>query len=399
MCFCILYQWLLPASGQSSETLSIDSLQQNKTPASTEIDFLFQYYDQDGNHSAVTGGVGTEKLSDYDSKIRINVVLDSISRLKLHGGVNVYTSASTDRIDPVISSASSEDIQAQLYVDWEEDPSDKNYRYGLGVGGATESDYLSGSLSGFIAWNNPQRGHEFQINTQLFFDRWQLFFPDELRGTSEARVATDRRNAYNLGLSFSQVIRRRWQASLSSDLHFQHGLLSTPFHRVYLAGEQRARLERFPATRWRIPLGLKVHQYWGDFIINRWYYRYYWDSFAIQAHTAQWTLAFKLGKAITLSPSFRYHSQSASRYFAPFQTHSPDADFYTSDFDLSAFQSTQWGIGIRYAPLYGIGRWKYHQQQGLGLFKSAAFRLLWYRRSDGLRAFAFGLHFSFELVK
>ena len=33
-----------------------DSIFSKKTVKSTQIDILFSYYDQDGNHSAVTGG-------------------------------------------------------------------------------------------------------------------------------------------------------------------------------------------------------------------------------------------------------------------------------------------------------------------------------------------------------
>lgn len=362
----------------------------------TEIDFLFHYYDQDGNNSAVTGGVGTEELNDYDSKIKLKIPLDSISQLKIYGGVNVYTSASTDRIDRVISSASKEDIQAQLNVDWEEAPLAKRYRYGITMGGATESDYLSASFGGFIAWPSKDNSREWQINTRLFFDRWQLFFPDELRGTPEATVATDRRNDFQLGLNLNQIINQRLQFSLGTDLSFQQGLLSTPFHRVYLAGGGPARLERFPSSRFKIPIGLRLHYFLGDFIISRLYYRYYWDTFRIRSHSSQLEIAFKLRYGLTLSPAYRFHQQRASIYFAPFREHTADAIFYTSDFDLSSFTSQQWALGIKYAPVYGLGRWRYKKGRSLGTFKSWEWRLARYRRSDGLRAFVLSTALSFR---
>lgn len=362
----------------------------------TEVDFLFHYYDQDGQHSAVTGGVGTEELNDYDTKIKLKIPLDSISQLKIYGGVNVYTSASTDRIDRVISSASKEDIQAQLNVYWEEAPQAKKYRYGISMGGATESDYLSGSIGGFLAWGPSNKGREWQINTQLFFDRWQLFFPDELRGTPEATVATDRRNDFQLGLNLSQIITKRLQASIGTDLSFQQGLLSTPFHRVYLNGNGPARLERFPSTRFKIPLGLRLHYFLGDLVISRFYYRYYWDTFRLRSHSTQLELAFKLGQTFTLSPAYRFHQQRASIYFAPFREHSGDAVFYTSDFDLSTFTSQQWALGLKYAPIYGLGRWRYKKGKSLGTFKSWECRVARYRRSDGLQAFVVSTALSFR---
>ncbi len=38
---------------------------------SAEIDFLSSYYNQDGKHAAVSGGLGSEKLSDLASSITV----------------------------------------------------------------------------------------------------------------------------------------------------------------------------------------------------------------------------------------------------------------------------------------------------------------------------------------
>src|SRR5690348_2728078 len=69
-----------------------------------EINFVSGYYHQDGNNSAVTGGIGTEKLTDfantfelklskYDRRLRKQI-------LTLGLGVDHYSSASSDKIDP-----------------------------------------------------------------------------------------------------------------------------------------------------------------------------------------------------------------------------------------------------------------------------------------------------------
>ncbi len=392
--------FLLPflAFSQSMES-SMDSLLVKPQEQSTEVDFLFHYYDQDGNNSAVTGGTGTEKLNDYDSKIQIKVALDSVSQLKINGGINFYTSASTDRIDRVISSASKEDIQAQLNVAWEEAPVDKKYRYGLNMGGATESDYLSGTLGAFIAWKSKDQSREWLVNSQVFFDRWQLFFPDELRGNPNTQVPTDRRNDFQLGLNLTQIIGPRLQASIGTDLSFQRGLLSTPFHRVYFSGEELARIERFPSSRFKIPIGVRLHYYWGDFLISRFFYRYYWDTFQLQSNTLQLGLGIKIGNACTFTPSYRYHQQQASIYFAPYQEHEVDALFYTSDYDLSTFKSQQWALGFKFTPLYGFGRWHYRKKTGLGIFKSWNWRFARYQRSDGLRAFVVSTGLSFNFLR
>ena len=81
---------------------------QNALPDTTakepvEIDFLISYYDQDGNHSPVTGGLGTEKLTDVAPKIMVTVPLNEKTKLSVDLGLEAYSSASTDQIDPSMS--------------------------------------------------------------------------------------------------------------------------------------------------------------------------------------------------------------------------------------------------------------------------------------------------------
>ncbi|MEO1654115.1 MAG: hypothetical protein AAFU64_11245, partial [Bacteroidota bacterium] len=207
---------------------------QKKKLGESEINFLFSYYSQDGVHSPVTGGQGTEELNDYSSIITVSVPLDSNSRLSVLGGINYYTSASTDRIDFNMSSASSADIRGQFYANYERELPNKNATYSIGGGISSESDYLSASLS--ASWSKSARdgNRDFSIIGQAFLDRWLLIFPEELRKMPESiQVNTDRRNSFNLTFIYNQVVNKRLQLSLISDLAYQNGLLSTPFHRVF----------------------------------------------------------------------------------------------------------------------------------------------------------------------
>ena len=47
------------------------SAYQKKPLQLEEANLLFSYYQQDGNNSAVTGGVGSEKLSDAATVIKV----------------------------------------------------------------------------------------------------------------------------------------------------------------------------------------------------------------------------------------------------------------------------------------------------------------------------------------
>src|SRR3954470_17638226 len=69
-----------------------------------EINFVSGYYRQDGNNSAVTGGIGSEKLTDFANTIELKVSKYD-HKLRKHSfafelGIDHYSSASSDKIDP-----------------------------------------------------------------------------------------------------------------------------------------------------------------------------------------------------------------------------------------------------------------------------------------------------------
>src|SRR5438067_7865074 len=93
-----------------------DSLYKSKKLKVDEVNFVSGYYVQDGNNSAVTGGIGTEKLTDFANTLELKLVRnDKHGRLhngSIELGIDNYTSASSDKIDPAtVSSASSSDTR------------------------------------------------------------------------------------------------------------------------------------------------------------------------------------------------------------------------------------------------------------------------------------------------
>lgn len=360
-----------------------DSLNKKREPI--DVNFLFNYYSQDGNNSAVTGGTGTEELKDYATVINIIVPVDSANQLSVEAGANVYTSASTDLIDSRMSSASSIDTRSSIYFDWEQYNKQAKTFINWKMGGSVESDYLSLSLGWGWAKQSKDENRLFSVQAQAFFDRWILYFPAELRDTIIPTVDTDKRRSFNLNLNYQQVLSPRMQFSISADINLQNGFLSTPFHRVYFQEETLPRIEKFPGTRWRYPIGFRLNYYATDYMILRLFYRYYWESFGIQAHTFNIEAPIKVNPSWTISPFYRYYTQGAADFFLPFRTHVDGAEFYTSDFDLSAFHSHKFGLGLRVTPLWQLSSPQAKLQWEIS---TIAFRFSHYRRSDGLRAWS-----------
>lgn len=69
-----------------------------------EANLVSSYYKQDGNNSAVTGGIGTQKLTDISNVIDIKLSRwdkkDRKHTYDVEIGFDHYTSASSDNVNP-----------------------------------------------------------------------------------------------------------------------------------------------------------------------------------------------------------------------------------------------------------------------------------------------------------
>ena len=65
-----------------------------------EVNFLSSYYTQDGDNAAVSGGIGTEELTDVTGTIVVAIPLNDDDVLTIDAGVSAYTSASSSNVNP-----------------------------------------------------------------------------------------------------------------------------------------------------------------------------------------------------------------------------------------------------------------------------------------------------------
>lgn len=362
----------------------------------TEVDFLFHYYEQDGDNAAVTGGTGTQSLQDRSALMVIRAPIDSFRTVHVHGGFNLYTSASTDRIDAKMSSASAKDGRGRMYVGYSWQKPYKPVTWFVEGGASIESDYVSTMLAGRYTFAPSHKRWEMSVGLQAFFDRWIVYYPDELRGGERAVVPTDKRRSYNLSLSYARTINRKSHFLVSLEPSIQTGLLATPFHRVYVKGDPLAFVEKLPTVRYKWPVSVRYHIFLNEKIVLRTSARGYGDSFGLWAYTTQVKLPLKLMYQLTLAPSYRWHQQSAARYFAPFGEHLPDAPFATSDFDLSALSSHLAALHLTWKPIKGIGAFRlFSPRKRYWESIDISVNRLW--RSDGLRAQWVGFDLGFSL--
>jgi hypothetical protein len=332
----------------------------------SEVNFVSGYYMQDGNNSAVTGGVGTEQLTDFANTIELKMVRTDRKGRSQTGsfelGIDHYTSASSDKIDPsTVSSASHADTRIYPTLSYGIDNAKTGWGYGGALSYSTEYDYKSFGLGLNVAKTSKDKNTEIGLKLQAYFDTWTVIYPSELRKHPGEKEDEGRspRNSYSASLSIAQVVNKRFQLALIVDGVYQNGLLATKYQRVYFT-DNSERVETLPDTRTKIPIGIRAHYFLGDRFIARAFYRYYTDDWGVKAHTLSLEVPIKISAFFSVSPFYRYYVQTAADYFAPYKTHIPSELFYTSDYDLSGFSSHFVGGGFRYVPekgVFGVKRW------------------------------------------
>jgi hypothetical protein len=325
---------------------------------------------QDGNNSAVTGGIGTEQLTDFANTIELKLVRsdkkgrDHAGSIEL--GIDHYTSASSDRIDPnTVSSASRADTRIYPTFSYGIANARTGFSYGGAISYSTEYDYQSFGLGLNVAKASSDQNRELGLKLQAYLDTWQVIYPIELRpGSGNPNAEPDdggwqARNSYSASLSYSQVVSKRLQLALVVDGVYQQGLLATKYQRVYFT-DNSERTEVLPDTRIKLPVGLRLHYFVKGKLIVRAFYRFYVDDWGVSAHTLNLELPVKINPFFSVTPYYRYYVQTAAGYFAPYKAHSLSDHFYTSDYDLSDFNSHFAGGALRYVPekgVLGIKRW------------------------------------------
>jgi uncharacterized protein DUF3570 len=368
-----------------------------------EVNFVSAYYRQSGNNSAVTGGTGTEDLTDIANTLDLIMAkTDKHNKLytwALELGIDHYTSASSDNIDPsTMSGPSSHDTRIYPSLAWSVKDTRKN-TFGLSASYSTEFDYKSYGVGVNYSKSSNDNNREFAIHLQSYIDRWTLIYPVELRppgggfsghggGKNDPLPNTYKpRDSYSASFSYSQVVNRRLQLLLLMDLIYQHGLLATDYQRVYFA-DNSEQIENLPGTRFKLPLGLRANYFFGDRVILRAYYRYYQDDWNIIAHTVGIEVPVKINPYLSVSPFYRFYLQNPAGYFAPYRAHTPGETFYTSDYDLSAFNSQFFGAGLRYVPQKGV--------LGIAHWSVLEIRYGHYLRSNGLQSDIISLNAGFR---
>jgi len=445
-----------------------------KVLESSEVEFLSSYYNQDGSHSVIGGGIGTEKLNDETASIVLSTPLSADAVLTIDVGISAYTSASSSNTNPFSSTgaskgggdddddddrgseghgsgsitpptgtpwqassgASKSDELIYMNASYSHSSKSRNFIWNAHGSVSNEYDYTSFGFGAGISQLFNKKNTEISLSGSVYMDTWRPIYPTELhefelygrnflnQGFFSGVTVLDQngnatntylpsqfssypiinRNSYALTLGFSQILFKKLQIALSADILAQEGLLSTPYHRIYFSDKPQYFIgnansianytspqnknvfrladdvERLPSTRFKIPIGVRLNYYLNEIFTLRTFYRYYSDDWGITSQTVNFELPIKLNRSFTIAPMYRLYNQTQATYFAPYNQHVSTETYYTSDYDLAAFHSTQIGGSISYSDMFTTFK--------IGSFglKNIDLRYNRYNRSDLLTA-------------
>lgn len=386
-----------------------------------EVNFVTSYYSQDGNHSAVTGGIGTEQLTDFANHLELKLVGVSDWGIKhtINAGMGIdHHTAASQKYISATGASSPDGTRFYPSINWTAENEDKGYEYGLGTIYSKEYNYNSFALDGHFAIKN-KLGGDLTIKGSAYFDQVKMIYPSELAASMGSNGSVQpydqniiktnasrggifygnggysddgentpsiHRNTYTGSLTYNQIISKNSQMAILFDLVKQEGYLALPFHRVYFT-DGTVKIENLPTTRVKIPLGFRWHYFLGDKTIIRSYFRYYTDDWGMKSQTYSLELPYKFTPFFSIAPVYRYYNQTASNYFAPYKLHRSTENYFTSNYAQSAFTSHFIGANIRMAPAGGFAN---------SYLSTLEIRAGHYTQTTDLNANVISFHFTFK---
>ena len=292
----ILSLFILITATAFSQGNSKELVFKKRVLESTEVDFLASYYNQDGSKSAVSGGVGSEKLTDVASNIVVAMPLNDDDVLTIDLGISAYSSASSSNINPfnstgasgggeeddgdkvaatgpygtpwqASSGASKSDQLVSVVASYSHSSDSRDFIWNTDVSFSNEYDYTSFGFGGGIARLFNEKNTELSVKVNAYLDQWRPIYPTELHEYSKygagflnqgyfngvsvldqngqsttnylpsafKTINAVNRNSYSASVGFSQVLTKKLQVSVFFDVLQQQGLLSSPYHRIYFA--------------------------------------------------------------------------------------------------------------------------------------------------------------------
>jgi hypothetical protein len=216
--------------------------------------------------------------------------------------------------------------------------------YAASFSNSTENDYDADTAS--LSISQDMFGD--LTTVALFFTRgW-----DDVTRRGDATFA-DQVDRRIYGVNVSQVATRNLILGLSFETITEEGFLNNPYRQVRFVDPDAAlgysyESELYPRTRTGNALALRARWYLPYRAALQADYRFYSDTWDINASTAEVAYTHPLDHAWTFDVHFRFYTQNAAEFYSDLFPREDFQNFLARDKELAAMQSQSLGFGVAY---------------------------------------------------
>ncbi len=317
------------------------------TRAENSVAYKFEDYRESGGRIAVrTHGAFLDQGLGTAMRFKLSGIHDTITGATPTGQP---APAGSDQVGTTF-------IREEVRKAWSADLSRQFGRLNLAFGGANsrESDYVSNgwSLNTLTEFN--------QKNTTLLAG--YAGTDDKIKVFYNPRLPRHRKHTNDAILGATQLLDPRASVTVNVTWGRMSGFLTDPYKLV------QKNTEIFPGVFLPLTFAENRPAYREKWIVFAGYhrsfpdrraaleagYRYYSDTFDVDAHTVDLAWFQRLGERFILRPSWRFYEQSAARFYlynldrSPVTPLSsvprPQGPFFSSDFRLSEMRTITYGL-------------------------------------------------------
>jgi hypothetical protein len=197
----------------------------------------------------------------------------------------------------------------------------------------------------------------FDVSQDLFGDLTTVSFGfsqgwDEVRkrGDDAFEESVDRRN-YRFGLQ--QILTPQLMAGLNYEVVTDEGFLNNPYRSVRYLDPSSAlgfsyQPEVYPSTRTSNAVSLNARYYLKYRAAIHGEYRFYTDTWGIDANTVSFGYTHPWGKRWIFEAGYRWYDQSAADFYSDLFSRPNEQNFMARDKELSTFTSHMFSLGATY---------------------------------------------------
>lgn len=167
---------------------------------------------------------------------------------------------------------------------------------------------------------------------------------DKVRDNNEPTFS-DYVNRYQYRLGLSQILTATWRVNLDYEAITDEGYLNSPYRSARVNGA--AVPEQYPRTHDSQAVALRTVKFLPPRSSVRFEYRYYWDTWDIDANTAEIAYNRYMSAAWLMELRYRYYWQNSASFYSDDFTQTQN--YMARDKELSTFTSYAVGGKLTYA--------------------------------------------------